>query len=709
MNDEGCNNSLWRGNEIPHSSSFFLKSYNMKQIYIILTTLLLLPMTMKATEGWPQNYNGVMLQAFYWDSFDDTKWTNLTSQAAELGQYFDLVWLPQSGNCGGTSMGYDDLYWFTDYNSSFGNKEELLSLIRTFKAHGIGTIADIVINHRRNVSNWVDFPAETYNGVTYQLKSTDIVHNDDNGKTLNWANSNGYSLSNYDDTGEGWDGMRDLDHKSANVQASVKAYLKMLLNDFGYAGFRYDMVKGYSPEYTAMYNDYAQPQFSVGECWDGTNTIRRWIDGTKLNGTPTSAAFDFQFRYTVRNAANTGNWLRLGQQNDGNWPLIAYNYEQGKYRQWAVTFVENHDTERRHNAAQDPLTKDTLAANAYLLAMPGTPCVFLTHWQDCKQDIKAMIDVRKAAGIHNQSIYSNLHNNAYNYANRVNGTKGNLIVVVGSNPDGYIPDEGYQLALSGYHFRYYLSNNLNTAWIDLASGNYEGVQTATLTAISEQPNAQLVYTTDGTTPTSSSKRVASGTKIEIPAGTTTLQVGLLIGSTVSGIVSRTYTIEEKLPFNPYEITVYVNTNQVKWSGVNFWTWGGDGTHSPANSNWPGDKVSSTITVEGKEWYAKSYTIHSEKDCVNFVFSTSNGSPQTIDINDVREDRYFEISTTKQDGKNTVNDLTKLISDIHEVKAEDLERNGKEQDSRIYDLKGRVVSHPVAPGIYIRGNKKYVVK
>ena len=709
MNDEGCNNSLWRGNEIPHSSSFFLKSYNMKQIYIILTTLLLLPMTMKATEGWPQNYNGVMLQAFYWDSFDDTKWTNLTSQAAELSQYFDLVWLPQSGNCGGTSMGYDDLYWFTDYNSSFGNKEELLSLIRTFKANGIGTIADIVINHRRNVSNWVDFPAETYNGVTYQLKSTDIVHNDDNGKTLNWANSNGYSLSNYDDTGEGWDGMRDLDHKSANVQASVKAYLKMLLNDFGYAGFRYDMVKGYSPEYTAMYNDYAQPQFSVGECWDGTNTIRRWIDGTKLNGTPTSAAFDFQFRYTVRNAANTGNWLRLGQQNDGNWPLIAYNYEQGKYRQWAVTFVENHDTERRHNAAQDPLTKDTLAANAYLLAMPGTPCVFLTHWQDCKQDIKAMIDVRKAAGIHNQSIYSNLHNNAYNYANRVNGTKGNLIVVVGSNPDGYVPDEGYQLALSGYHFRYYLSNNLNTAWIDLASGNYEGVQTATLTAISEQPNAQLVYTTDGTTPTSSSKRVASGTKIEIPAGTTTLQVGLLIGSTVSGIVSRTYTIEEKLPFNPDEITVYVNTDQVKWSGVNFWTWGGDGTHSPANSNWPGDKVSSTINVEGKEWYAKSYTIHSEKDCVNFVFSTSNGSPQTIDINDVREDRYFEISTTKQDGKNTVNDLTKLISDIHEVKAEDLERNGKEQDSRIYDLKGRVVSHPVAPGIYIRGNKKYVVK
>ena len=40
------------------------------------------------------------------------------------------------------------------------------------------------------------------------------------------------------------------DHKSENVQKNVKAYLKMLLEDFGYIGFRYDMVKGYSGSYT---------------------------------------------------------------------------------------------------------------------------------------------------------------------------------------------------------------------------------------------------------------------------------------------------------------------------------------------------------------------------------------------------------------------------------------------------------------------------
>ncbi len=49
-----------------------------------------------------------------------------------------------------------------------------------------------------------------------------------------------------------------FDHSSENVQTIVKAYLDMLLNDFGYAGFRYDMVKGYSGKFTGIYNDCYQ-------------------------------------------------------------------------------------------------------------------------------------------------------------------------------------------------------------------------------------------------------------------------------------------------------------------------------------------------------------------------------------------------------------------------------------------------------------------
>ena len=430
----------------------------MKKLLIFLLALLLCVSTSQeamAAEGWPANYGGVMLQGFYWDGYTDAQWSRLEKQVDNLSTTFDLVWIPQSANCGGQSMGYDDLYWFSDYNSSFGTAEELKSMIQTFKAKGIGTIADIVINHRKNVSNWVDFPAETYKGVTYQLQSTDICANDDDGATKNWATQNGYSLSANNDTGEGWGGMRDLDHKSENVQNNVKAYLKMLLEDFGYAGFRYDMVKGYSGSYTKMYNEDANPQFSVGECWDSSNTIKNWIDATDK----TSAAFDFQFRYTVRNAIKNSDWTLLGKQNDNNWPLVSSSFNSGSYRQYAVTFVENHDTEYRSaSAPQDPIRKDTLAANAYLLAMPGTPCVFLKHWQAYKQEIANMAAVRKAVGVNNMSKPTNLASNKDYYAVQVAGSNGKyLLCVVGTNASTYTPtNHAWKKVLSGYHYVYYV-------------------------------------------------------------------------------------------------------------------------------------------------------------------------------------------------------------------------------------------------------------
>ena len=667
----------------------------MKKLFsLIVCTLATLSLS---AQGWPAQYGGVMLQGFYWDSFSQSQWVKLENQADELSQYFTLVWLPQSGDCGGTSMGYDDLYWFPGhYNSSFGSEAELRSLISTFKEKGIGTIADVVINHRKNASNWVDFPKETYNGVTYELKSTDICANDDDGATKTWATQNGYSLSANNDTGEGWGGMRDLDHKSENVQTNVKAYLKMLLNDLGYTGFRYDMVKGYSASFTKMYNEDSQPQFSVGECWDGTNTIKNWIDGTGK----TSAAFDFQFRYTVRNAANGGDWRKLGQQNDGNWPLVSSNVGNGGYRRYAVTFVENHDTEKRSNAAQDPLNKDTLAANAYLLAMHGTPCIFLTHWRDCKQALKAMIDVRYAVGIHNESEAINIATNQNYYAVRTVGKNGQLTCVVGKEANQYTPSGNVVKVLSGHHYAYWMSTSMETAWIDLASGEYEGTQKATLTAVSSNSNAQLVYTTDGSTPTANSTKVASGTKIDV-TGNMTLKVGLLIGSTVSGIVTRTYT--EPAPVVKKTIDIYVNTDKVGWTTVNFWTWGGDDTHAPQAGKWPGDKVSSTTTIGGKQWFAKQYTITGDDDFVNFVFSTGTGSPQTVDINNIKNTTFFEISDQQESGKYLVNDVTGSYTDIREVR-------GQMADGRstIYDLQGRRVSN-MQRGIYIVNGKKVVIK
>ena len=71
-------------------------------------------------QGWPANYGGVMLQGFYWDSYGETSWLSLEADVDNLAEAFDLVWIPQSANCGGQSMGYNPKHWFEHYDSSFG-------------------------------------------------------------------------------------------------------------------------------------------------------------------------------------------------------------------------------------------------------------------------------------------------------------------------------------------------------------------------------------------------------------------------------------------------------------------------------------------------------------------------------------------------------------------------------------------------------------
>ncbi len=635
-----------------------------------------------AAQGWPANYSGVMLQGFYWDSYADTRWSNLESQANELSGSFDLVWIPQSGKAQyNPSMGYDPLYYYNQ-NSSFGSEAELKKLIQTFKEKGIGTIADVVVNHRGNLSSWNDFPTETnpYDGKTYQMTYKDICKNDE-------AASNGYQVGDNDDTGEGWDGMRDLDHKSTNVQENVKAYLSYLINYLNYTGFRYDMVKGFSAEYTKMYNEYANPQFSVGECWDSSNTIKNWIDGTSKK----SAAFDFQFRYTVRNAANNGDWSKLGLQNDGNWPLISSNFNNGIYRQWAVTFVENHDTEKRSNATQDPLRKDTLAANAYLLAMPGTPCVFLKHWQAYKSEIAAMIAARKTAGVTNTSSYSNMANNSGYYVNLVNSK---LLVAVGNNVNAYTPNPNYIEVLSGYHYRYFFNKNTETAWADKASGEYAFPFSVKLTAVSATSDAQLVYTLDGSTPTASSTKVASGTSISI-TNACTLTVGLLINGSVSGIITRQFLEKTSDPvvtptYVEGKVFAYFEKPSNWNSSINVWAWqNGKGGEDYLGVGWPGVGITKLgVTENGNElwqWISTSTIVPD-----NIIFN--DGSNQTSDLKFTNGGYY------------TSSGLQSVITGIETLRNMD---NVEESNSAIYDLQGRRISQPTRPGIYIRNGKKYI--
>lgn len=671
----------------------------MKKIY--LTLIALIAVISASAQGWPADYNGVMLQGFSWNAYEAAQWKALEAQTSEFKGFIDLVWVPQSGKCAETVqvMGYKPYYYF-NHNSSFGTEDELRSMIKTFKNNGIGTIADVVINHR-NTEGWFTFPAETYKGVTYQMKSTDICKNDDGGKTATQAQKEGVSLSSNNDEGSDFGDCRDLDHKSANVQNVVKAYLKFLKEDLGYIGFRYDMVKGFSANHVGDYNDATGIKFSVGEYWDGTSSIKSWINNTGKK----SGAFDFQFHYNMTDAIKSNNWTKLS-----NGSLMSDVF----YRQYAITFVENHDIQVRedksNDSSKDPIPATYIpAANAFMIAMPGTPCIFQPHWKAYEHELKSMIEARKLAGITNTSSYNNYASNSLYFANAVDGTNNRkLLVVVGPGKMAEPSKSTYTKILSGENYMYYLSSNTETAWADKASGEYEEGFKVALTAVSQNSNAKLVYTTNGNNPTASSTQATSGTSIDI-SSSCTLKVGLLINGTVSGIRTYNYSIKR---FEPYNITVYVNTDATNWKKVNFHIWS-NMTGFKEGTTWPGTTITQTKMIDGKNWYYKDFTITQKGGMVNFVCcepdaTGKNAKTQSLDFTGVNSTIFVKVGPKQSSGKYVVTDVTKEVDTGIDLPI--TENTGKNVNNAWYTLSGMKMNQkPNQAGIYIHHGKKVVIK
>lgn len=605
-----------------------------------------------AAQGWPENYGGVMLQGFYWDSYSDTKWTNLERQAGELSRYFDLIWVPQSGWCGSTnSMGYNDIWWY-DQHSAFGSEAELKSMIKAYKDRGTGIIADVVINHRGGATRWTDFPTETnpLDGKTYSMGLSDICNTDEYNRDAGAAAERAQygRATGAADTGDDFNGCRDLDHTSANVQENCKAYTRYLLDYLGYAGFRYDMVKGYGAQYVGMYNAYSHPTYSVGEYWDGKSRIASWINGTKQDGAIQSGAFDFPQKYLMtNNATNYGAWFSYSD-------ALATD---GTYKRYAVTFVDNHDTYRDEYGSNNKFKGDVVAANAWIMALPGTPCVFLPHWQQYKQEIATMIKIRKAVGVTNTSAISLKQKSTAYLVAEVKGTKGNLLAVIGDDANSQVTSyigANYstykKVAGVKGSYAYYTDAAVTGFYVDKASGTYDNSVDVTITPIE---GTTVVYTTDGSEPTADNgKRLTAATTLTFTA-TTTLKAGVLNGAAVSDIEEYAYTVKA---FQPHDITVYVHCPE--WNPLYFYAW----DTKPILGNWPGTLATKTVEQGGLTWYYQSFTITASDYVVNFIFNNGNGKPQTVDITGINTDRWFTLGMA-ENGKYNVNDVTNRYSGI----------------------------------------------
>ena len=584
-----------------------------------------------AGRGWPAMFGGVMLQGFYWDSYEATRWSTLANKAQELGQYFDVMWVPNSGSidASGTaqSMGYMPVYWLK-HNSCFGTEAQLRSMIDIFHAHNTSVIMDMVINHKSGKSSWVDFADETVTGpvtgypysMTWSL--ADICSTDE-------CAAQGYTPTGAADEGENFDGSRDLDHTSANVQKNVKAYQKYVLDELGYDGFRYDMCKGYAGYYTGLYNAASQPAFSVGEYWDGNSeTLRWWLNETKRDDRIQSAVFDFSLKYPMQRAFAGGTWSALDDKG-----LAA----DPNYQRYSVTFVDNHDTGQNTN--YDCLKTNVMPANAFILAMPGTPCIFYKHYLVYTEEINNCIKARRAAGVHNQSAILTQQESNGGYILETQGTRGNLYLQVGYAVMNGTPS-GYTLVQGGDAYNLFISNGID--WkhvgkdgsilgypvVSKAAGNYVG--SVSLTVAPSKSGTTLVYTTDGSVPTTASATITASTSFTFTENTT-LKVGVLNGNQVENVENYIYTITDAPTTG---INVYVKTSL---SQAYIWAW--YGTTSVTGNTWPGKAISSLdkVTINDIEWYC----LHVDADEVNVIFNNgeSGFENQTAVIN-VKRDAFF---------------------------------------------------------------------
>ena len=423
-----------------------------------------------STSAAPEKCPDVMLQAFYWDSYQDkgygrTKWIDhLTGKnntsATEIGQWFDLVWLPpMSKSTGGTGYIPSNL---SDLEGDWGTKARLLELIGTFHTNGARVVADIVINHGApwRTDTGCEFASLNFGKKgTFSPNASWICSTDE----MNWESKKSNMGKCYEqatgaaDDGYGpeanYDSGADWDHQNATVRNMFKAYLSWLHDEIKIDGFRYDYCKGFHNSHIDDYNKAANPYFSVMEMWDGdVNALQSHLNDAGWN----TLTFDFALKYQAFNHGIASDYYE-GLRGAG---LLG----AGKSR-YACTFLDSHDSFQRDDnefcglgnsmvVCQDKI----LQAYAYLLSMPGVPCVFYPHWVSFKDQLKPMINARYKTGVHSESKVEDSASNG-SYQATITGTNGQIRLLVGPNSGYNSTPSGFTLACKGVNYGVYIKLN----------------------------------------------------------------------------------------------------------------------------------------------------------------------------------------------------------------------------------------------------------
>src|SRR6266481_6296752 len=344
---------------------------------------------------------GVLLQGFFFgpgrvsgvpspldgDNTIPFWWDHLAAQAHALAKAgFTAIWLPPplKGASGLSSSGYDV---FDDYDlgaknqkgtipTRYGTRELLQRCAAMMRANGIDVYVDLVENQRDGDDGKFNFKyLSAIGGVGSgrfgkgpgdfhpHVPEDPGVFSDQFQFGRDLAPINGVPK---DHCGNGLLDAADWLTRALDLQ-----------------GYRLDNVKGVSTVFVQrlLTHGAMANKFSVAEFADGNiQLIENWANAVQHRST----AFDFPLHFALKNMCNSPDGFDMSSLDHAG---LAGVDPQG-----AVTFDENHDTDR--GGVGGPIVRNKMLGYAYILTSEGYPCVYYRDYStdaDC-YGLKPQID-----------------------------------------------------------------------------------------------------------------------------------------------------------------------------------------------------------------------------------------------------------------------------------------------------------------------------
>ena len=365
--------------------------------------------------------NGVMMQYFEWNLPNDgLLWRHLKEDAAHLHEMgITAVWIPPAYKADEQQdEGYAtyDLYDLGEFDqkgsvrTKYGTKQELQEAIAALHEHGVSVYLDAVLNHKaggdrtermqvvevsrenRNETIGEPFEIEAWTGFEfpgrgdryssfkwhwYHFSGTDydnLTQRDGifrimgNGKA--WSDGVDGENGNYD-----YLMCADIDLDHPEVVEELNRWGKWVAAELELDGMRMDAIKHMKNQFIAQFLDAVRNErgcgfYAVGEYWNNDReALRNYVEavGHRID------LFDVPLHYNMFQAS----------QEQGGYDLsgILRGTLVEQYPTLAVTFVDNHDSQRGCSLeSQIGEWFKPLAYGLILLMKDGYPCLFYADY-----------------------------------------------------------------------------------------------------------------------------------------------------------------------------------------------------------------------------------------------------------------------------------------------------------------------------------------